>query len=776
MAVNDPMYRYAMQTFEADGVRTQYEISFDGGYIRQADVVAYSEAVDPETGLNYDYTPHTLTFLSESVDPLTEWKVATVEIAPAVADGRILTIRRDTAKAAPIVNYESGSILTEKNLDLSNRQNVFAVAEIHDRLGETSQLARIAYDAVQVASGDWGNLSTLMTKQEMASSAGASLIGYGAPSGQRLSGWLEAFIDLKDYATLSDAFAASAALNKRLRVPQGTYSMDGLTYDGPGMFSDGGAVFVAEAGTGGTMLTVTSLARFDNIVFDGNASNKAGSPLGIVVDSGAPAVFTNCSFTNFRYKVLILEDAPGSRVLGCRLYDTGTIGNCNGIEVKCSGCVLIGNVFDGFGDGHCVRTGYFPEDAVRDIHDTTIMGNYFHDTEHVGVTCELGTRRCTIMGNTFHALEAGIKTDNVICSDITITGNTFAYLTNNVGTAFNLTAPRTVFANNTIVGCLSGPIVAGGVVSGNTFVDCGTAGGYLINCTSGGLENTIINNWLSNITGSGIRAADYSSVTGNRIDGTTDYAIRIDGPGGRVSHNVIANSAVGVRANSNATDWIVKDNTFKSTVALPISNVSSTPLTIAVLDNIGLPSANRAVTIAAGAVAVGSYDGPVQVDTEGAASADDLETITGGRIGQVLVLRNTSSARAVTVKSNTASIRLYSDCLLDSVTKTLSVMWTGSVWAEVGRSHPAPQVRSVAGNTNVNGNDAIVISSGSGATISLPASVAVGTIVTIVALAACTVAASGGATLYRSGTSGSAALVANSQITVVKVNSNTWIG
>lgn len=135
MAINDPTYRYATQTWEADGVRTQYDIAFTGGYLYQADVVAFSVAVDPATGLVTDRVSHTVVFLSESVDA-NGWKTAQVEITPAVAAGRRVVIYRSTEKKSPLVKYLDGSVLTHANLDLANKQNVFGIAEIMDGLNQ----------------------------------------------------------------------------------------------------------------------------------------------------------------------------------------------------------------------------------------------------------------------------------------------------------------------------------------------------------------------------------------------------------------------------------------------------------------------------------------------------------------------------------------------------------------------------------------------------------------------------------------------------------------
>jgi hypothetical protein len=54
------------------------------------------------------------------------------------------------------------------------------------------------------------------------------------------------------------------------------------------------------------------------------------------------------------------------------------------------------------------------------------------------------------------------------------------------------------------------------------------------------------------------------------------------------------------------------------------------------------------VTIASSAITISSSY--VRVDTEGDASTDDLDTINGGKIGQLLILRARNSSRTVVVK------------------------------------------------------------------------------------------------------------------------------
>lgn len=128
MAVTDPNYRYAEQTFEADGVQFQYEIDFDGGYIHQSDVIAYSYIPDENNLVLNDYRVEALTFISESGTS------ATVQISPTVAAGRRVVIKRNTDKTGPLVSYINNSMLTKANLDLANKQAIFAIAEILDSL------------------------------------------------------------------------------------------------------------------------------------------------------------------------------------------------------------------------------------------------------------------------------------------------------------------------------------------------------------------------------------------------------------------------------------------------------------------------------------------------------------------------------------------------------------------------------------------------------------------------------------------------------------------
>lgn len=98
-------------------------------------------------------------------------------------------------------------------------------------------------------------------------------------------------------------------------------------------------------------------------------------------------------------------------------------------------------------------------------------------------------------------------------------------------------------------------------------------------------------------------------------------------------------------------------------------------------------------TIASGVITITS--GYLVVDTEGAAAADDLDTITIGVMadgvaigeGSIIVLRGASAARVVTVKTATGNIRLLGgDYAMTSLLSRIALMYDGTNWVELARS------------------------------------------------------------------------------------------
>ncbi len=105
------------------------------------------------------------------------------------------------------------------------------------------------------------------------------------------------------------------------------------------------------------------------------------------------------------------------------------------------------------------------------------------------------------------------------------------------------------------------------------------------------------------------------------------------------------------------------------------------------LTNMGtLSMGDRTVlTIASGVVtATTSYH---QIDTESAGSSDDLDTINGGTIGDILIITATSSSRTIVIKDATGNIQLNGDFSLTHTQDTAGFIYNGTNWLEIMRSN-----------------------------------------------------------------------------------------
>jgi len=79
----------------------------------------------------------------------------------------------------------------------------------------------------------------------------------------------------------------------------------------------------------------------------------------------------------------------------------------------------------------------------------------------------------------------------------------------------------------------------------------------------------------------------------------------------------------------------------------------------------------------------------VIINTEANASTDDLDTINGGEIGQIIVLKAFDSGRTVVVKHATGNIRMSDkvDFSLDHTTDSVTLMYDGSFWVALSTSN-----------------------------------------------------------------------------------------
>ena len=99
--------------------------------------------------------------------------------------------------------------------------------------------------------------------------------------------------------------------------------------------------------------------------------------------------------------------------------------------------------------------------------------------------------------------------------------------------------------------------------------------------------------------------------------------------------------------------------------------------------NIALETA-VGLTIASGAVA--KTRSHHTIDTEGNAASDDLDTISGGAEGELLLIRPADGARTVVIKHGTGNIWNVAqvDILLDDADDYALLVYSGSKWSVIG--------------------------------------------------------------------------------------------
>jgi hypothetical protein len=94
----------------------------------------------------------------------------------------------------------------------------------------------------------------------------------------------------------------------------------------------------------------------------------------------------------------------------------------------------------------------------------------------------------------------------------------------------------------------------------------------------------------------------------------------------------------------------------------------------------------NAATISGGAI---TYTGAYMViDTEGGAATDDLDTINGGSVGDILFLRGANTARQITIKHITGNIALHpsNDVTFFDTQDYIALQYDGTSWVNFGRS------------------------------------------------------------------------------------------
>lgn len=194
---------YATYRVPGDGVTTQFEFNFSGGYMDKSHVKAYIEDV-----VTLARTPVEVTLAMFVGD-------FTLNLGVSAPVGKNMVIYRDTPKTGPLVDFVTGSRITEANLDKVAEQSVFIGAEISDAtnadvLAAATAASQAVLDAHAISVAAAASASASATAADVSEANAASSATGAAASAASILGAVDA----------SAASAASAAASAATATTQ----------------------------------------------------------------------------------------------------------------------------------------------------------------------------------------------------------------------------------------------------------------------------------------------------------------------------------------------------------------------------------------------------------------------------------------------------------------------------------------------------------------------------------------------------------------------------
>ena len=215
-------------------------------------------------------------------------------------------------------------------------------------------------------------------------------------------------------------------------------------------------------------------------------------------------------------------------------------------------------------------------------------------------------------------------------------------------------------------------------------------------------------NWDSLTTQTAMAVGSTSVTTGKVLSVnssstalTSGFLLDVTASGAATSATGYAAKIANTAATSTAGGLFINQVGTGSALRVDDASGDTTPFLIDASGNVGVgtssPSSSLHVngsvrieradaTIATGAVTYSnSY---MRLDTESAAASDDLDTVSGGNVGDMLIIQSTANARNVVLKDGTGNLALQGniDFTLDDTSDKIILVKNSTNWEEVSRA------------------------------------------------------------------------------------------
>jgi hypothetical protein len=206
----------ASNEFTANGVQTDWTVSFKGNrpdavsgttpYLNSTDVLA--QEITPATSTTAEIVVQkTCVAISPNV----------FRVTPVAANGHIVRIYRATQDEYNLVDYKSRQTVTEADLDLSNRQNIFIVQETSDQatraVVDANNAVTLAYTAINTANASTALANSAISIANSAAAVATNSVA-AAAAAQAAANAATAAAALAS----SDAAAATAAAENAVSI------------------------------------------------------------------------------------------------------------------------------------------------------------------------------------------------------------------------------------------------------------------------------------------------------------------------------------------------------------------------------------------------------------------------------------------------------------------------------------------------------------------------------------------------------------------------------